>query len=171
MIDHSEGGALRTHGWSNSCGPVAVEGTGWVKLRSANPTDAPRILCNFLSTGYDTNMMHLTFELNREVMNQPAMRALMADEIEPGFQVKTRAEVQAYIEEHVAGDYHPVGTCKIGSEIDPMAVANRELRVFGVENPRVVDASVMPVITNANTNSTSIMIGDRAAELLLGKTQ
>ncbi len=168
VIDHSEGGALMTHGWSNSCGPVRVEGTGWVKLRSANPTEAPRILCNFLSTEYDTNMMHRAFELNREVMNQPAMRALMKDEIEPGFQVRTRAEVQAYIEEHVAGDYHPVGTCKIGADSDPMAVVDSALRVFGVDGLRIADASVMPVITNANTNSTSIMIGERAAGLLLG---
>ena len=168
VIDHSEGGALMTHGWSNSCGPVRVEGTGWVKLRSASSTDAPRILCNFLSTEYDTNMMHRAFELNREVMNQPAMRALMKDEIEPGFHVKTRAEVQDYIEEHVAGDYHPVGTCKIGAEGDPMAVVDSALRVFGVDGLRVADASVMPVITNANTNSTSIMIGERAADLLLG---
>ncbi len=167
VIDHSEGGALTTHGWSNSCGPVAVEGTGWVRLRSDNPLDAPRILCNFLSTEYDTHMMHRAFELNREVMNQPAMRALMADEIEPGFQVKTRAEVQDYIEEHVAGDYHPVGTCKIGAGNDPMAVVDSDLRVYGVDRLRIADASVMPVITNANTNSTSIMIGERAADLIL----
>ncbi|AXX97684.1 GMC family oxidoreductase [Profundibacter amoris] len=167
VIDHAEGGALMTHGWSNSCGPVAVEGTGWVKLRSADPLAAPRILCNFLSTDYDTNMMHRAFELNREVMNQPAMRALMADEIEPGFQVKSRADVQAYIEENVAGDYHPVGTCKIGASDDPMAVVDSDLRVYGVDRLRVADASVMPVITNANTNSTSIMIGERAADLVL----
>jgi len=167
VIDHSEGGALTTHGWSNSCGPVAVEGTGWVRLRSADPLAPPRILCNFLSTDYDTRMMHRAFELNREVMNQPAMRALMADEIEPGFQVKSRADVQTYIEEHVAGDYHPVGTCKIGAEDDPMAVVDSDLRVYGVDRLRVADASVMPVITNANTNSTSIMIGERAADLIL----
>ncbi len=167
VIDHSEGGALAPHGWSNSCGPVAVEGRGWVRLRSANPLDPPRILCNFLSTDYDVRMMHRAFELNREVMNQPAMRALMADEIEPGFHVKGRAEVQAYIEEKVAGDYHPVGTCKIGAATDRMAVVDPELRVYGVEGLRIADASVMPVITNANTNSTAIMIGERAADLLL----
>ena len=167
VIDHAEGGALMTHGWSNSCGPVAVEGTGWVKLRSDDPMDAPRILCNFMSTDYDIKMMHRAFELNREVMSQPAFQALIKDEIEPGFQVKSYADIHDYILENVAGDYHPVGTCKIGADTDPMAVVDSRLRVFGIENLRIADASVMPVITNANTNATAIMIGERAAELIL----
>lgn len=167
VIDHAKGGALKTHGWSNSCGPVAVEGRGWVKLRSADPLAPPRILCNFMSTDHDIAMMHRAFELNREVMAQPAMRALMEDEIEPGFQVRSRADIHAYMLDHVAGDYHPVGTCKIGAPDDKMAVVDPALRVYGVDGLRVSDASVMPVITNANTNSTSIMIGERTADLVL----
>ena len=167
VIDHAEGGALQVHGWSNSCGPVVVEGRGWVKLRSADPFAPPRILCNFLSTDGDIARMHRAFEMNREVMNQPAMRALMDEEIEPGFDVKSRADVHDYILEKVASDYHPVGTCKIGADDDPMAVVDPALRVRGIDGLRVADASVMPLVTNANPNATTIMIGERAADLLL----
>jgi len=147
-----------THGWSNSCGPVAVEGTGWVKLRSNNPMDAPRILCNYLSTDYDIKMMHRALELNREDMSQPAFKALLMDELEPGFHVKSKSDIHEYILNHVAGDYHPVGTNKVGADDDKMAVVDPLLRVFGIERLH---------IANANTNSTSIMIGKRAADLIL----
>ena len=170
VIDHAEGGAKNNiHGWSNSCGPVQVEGRGWVRLRSANPTDAPRILCNFMSTDHDIAMMHRAFELNRQVMSQPAFQHLLKDELEPGFHVKSRGDIHDYILDHVAGDYHPVGTCKIGAEDNKMAVVDPKLRVHGIDGLRIADASVMPVITNANTNSTSIMIGERAADFLLEK--
>ncbi len=167
VIDHSEGGASNIHGWSNSCGPVTIEGRGWVKLRSSDPLDPPRILCNFMNTDYDIKMMHKAFELNREVMSQPAFKLLLKDELEPGYHIKSRADIHDYILKHIAGDYHPVGTCKIGSKDDPMAVVDPQLRVYGIDNLRIADASVMPVITNANTNSTSIMIGERAADLLI----
>jgi choline dehydrogenase len=171
VIDHAEGGAKGgTHGWSNSCGPVAVEGTGWVKLRSDDPLAAPRILCNFMSTDFDIKMMHRAFAINREVMAQPAFKPFLKDELEPGFHVKSYADIHEYILEHVAGDYHPVGTCKIGADGDRMAVVDPELHLRGVENLRVADASVMPVIPNANTNAASIMIGERAADLILDKS-
>ena len=172
VIDHDAGGALDgIHGWSNSCGPVAVEGTGWVKLRSSQPTAAPRIFCNFMATDYDINLMHRSFELNREVMSQPAFKPFLKDEIEPGFKIQSKADIQDYLSAHVAGDYHPVGTCKIGASNDPMAVVDSELRVRGIEGLRVVDASVMPIIVNANTNATSIMIGEKAADMVLGRVK
>ena len=171
IIDHAAGGALDgIHGWSNSCGPVAVEGTGWLKLRSSDPVAAPRILCNFMATDYDIDLMHKSFELNRHVMDQPAFKPFLNDEIEPGFNVKSRADIHNYLLEHVAGDYHAVGTCKIGPDDDPMSVVDSKLRVRGIEGLRVADASVMPVIVNANTNATSIMIGERAADLILGES-
>lgn len=171
IIDHDIGGALDgIHGWSNSCGPVAVEGTGWVKLRSSDPMAPPRILCNFMATDYDIKLMRRAFELNREVMSQPAFKPFLKNELEPGFKVKSKADILDYLLEHVAGDYHPVGTCKIGADDDPMAVVDSELRVRGVDGLRVVDASVMPVIVNANTNAASIMIGEKAADLVLGRT-
>jgi len=171
VIDHEAGGALDgIHGWSNSCGPVAVEGTGWVKLRSRDPIAAPRIMSNFMATDYDINMLHRAFELNRDLMSQPAFKPFLKKEIEPGFRVKSRADIQEYLLEHVAGDYHPVGTCKIGADDDSMAVVDSDLRVRGIERLRVADASIMPVIVNANTNATSIMIGEKAADMVLGES-
>ncbi len=172
VIDHAEGGARNgIHGWSNSCGPVAVEGRGWVRLRSADPFAPPRILCNFMSTDRDVARMHRAFEMNREVMAQPALAPFLKDEIEPGFHIRGKVEVERYIRERVAGDYHPAGTCKIGAEDDPMSVVDPALKLRGVDNLRVADASVMPVITNANTNATSIMIGERAADLILASNR
>ncbi len=172
VIDHAEGGAKNNiHGWSNSCGPVAVEGRGWVKLRSKDPLDTPRILCNFMNTDYDIKMMHKAFEINREVMSQPAFKPFLKDELEPGFHIKSKADINNYILEHLAGDYHPVGTCKIGVANDPTAVVDSQLRVHGINNLRIADASVMPVIPNANTNATSIMIGERAADFILNNTK
>ena len=170
VIDHSEGGASNIHGWSNSCGPVAVEGRGWVKLRSADATDSPRIMCNFMNTDYDIKMMHKAFEFNREIMSQAAFKPFLKDELEPGFHIKSRADIHDYILNHLAGDYHPVGTCKIGAENDSMAVVDSNLRVIGIDNLRVADASVMPIIPNANPNATCIMIGEKAAHLLLSKS-
>ncbi len=170
VIDHSEGGASNIHGWSNSCGPVAVEGRGWVKLRSADATDSPRIMCNFMNTDYDINMMHKAFEFNREIMSQAAFKPFLKDELEPGFHIKSRADIHEYILNHLAGDYHPVGTCKIGAENDSMAVVDSNLRVIGIDNLRIADASVMPIIPNANPNATCIMIGEKAAHLLLSKS-
>jgi choline dehydrogenase len=171
VIDHSVGGALdNIHGWSNSCGPVLIESTGWVKLQSNDPMSAPRILCNFMATDHDIHLMHKAFEVNREIMSRPAFKPFLKDELEPGFKVQSRSEIHEYLVSRVQGDYHPVGTCKIGDDDDPMAVVDSELRVRGIDGLRIADASIMPVITNANTNSTSIMIGERAADLMLGRT-
>jgi len=78
-------------------------------------------------------------------------------------------DIQEYLLEHVAGDYHAVGTCKIGTDDDPMAVVDSELRVRGIEGLRITDASIMPVIVNANTKAASMMIGEKAADLVLGR--
>ena len=107
--------------------------------------------------------MHRALVLNRKVMRQPAFRALIKDELEPGFHVKFRADIHEYILEHVAGGYPPVDTCKIGAPNDPMAVADSQLRLFGISALGDSDGSVTPIITN----STSIMIGKRAASLRL----
>lgn len=171
VIDHAEGGARNdVHGWSNSCGPVAGDGRGWVKLRSNNPLDPPRILCNFLSTDRDIALMHRAFQFNRDVMAQSSLQRLLQEEIEPGPDKSSKTEIHEYILEHVAGDYHPVGTCKIGSDNDPMAVVDPELKLRSVDNLRIADASVMPVIPNANPNATCIMIGERAAAMILSNT-
>ena len=168
VLDHDAGSAKSIDGWSNSGGPVEVEARGWVKLASTDPMEQPRILCNFLSTDHDVKLMIKAFELNRELMETAAFRKITKRVISPGATARSVPEIMEFLRREVAGDYHPVGTCKIGKANDKTAVVDSELRIHGMRNLRVADASVMPVITNANTNATSIMIGERAADFIEG---
>jgi choline dehydrogenase len=97
-------------------------------------------------------------------MSQPAMAEITGDQLAPERECRTEADWEQYVRDHVTPSYHPVGTCRMG--VDDLAVVDPELRVHGVRNLRVVDASIMPTITNGNTNAPSMMIGERAAELI-----
>jgi choline dehydrogenase len=102
----------------------------------------------------------------REICRQPAFRDLWAEEILPGPDATSDADILRFVREHGGTVFHPVGTCRMGS--DAGAVVDPQLRVRGIEALRVIDASVMPTITSANTNAASIMIGEKAAALVLG---
>jgi choline dehydrogenase len=169
VLDHDAGSASNIDGWSNSCGPVEVEARGWVKLSSANPFTPPRILNNFMSTGHDVDLMVKAFELNRALMETPSFRRITKRVLSKGATARSRSDIIQFLRAEVSGDYHPVGTCKIGSASDASAVVDHQLLVHGLQNLRIADASVMPVITNANTNATSIMIGERAADFITCK--
>jgi choline dehydrogenase len=165
VADH--GGALKTHGFTLCIGPARMESRGWVKLRSSNPTDAPRIMSNFLATDYDLVQQRRVVEMGRHIASQPAYRALGAYPIDPPDGRRSLSELDDYLRSSVQGDFHLVGTCKMGN--DREAVVDPQLRVHGIEGLRVVDASVMPRIVSVNTNCTTIMIAERAADLILGK--
>lgn len=169
VIDHDAGYVKGIHGWTNCIGPVRVDSRGWVKLRSADPLAPPRIMTNLLATDSDMTRMRRSIEINRDVMNQPAYREFLKGEIDPSPKVTTGQEMRDYIRANTNGDFHPVGTCKMGE--GDMAVVDNALRVRGVQNLRIADASIMPSIVSANTNVTSIMIGDRGADIVLGKCQ
>ena len=111
------------------------------------------------------NKFVAAFKVCRDIMAQEPMRSHVVKEVAPGPSVSTDKEIAQYIHEHSHPHYHPAGTCKIGS--DPMAVVDPELRVHGIEGLRVADASVAPLLVNANTNAMSIMIGEKAADLIL----
>jgi choline dehydrogenase len=166
VLDHDAGSASGIDGWSNSGGPVEVEGRGWVKLSSSDPMAPPRILCNFMSTDKDVSLLIQTHALNRALMETPAFQKITKRVISSGALARSRSEILEYLRAEVGGDYHPVGTCAMGAVGDSGSVVDAELRVLGVRGLRVVDASIMPVIPNANTNATSIMIGERAADLI-----
>ena len=138
---------------------------GAVTIKSPDATQAPAILCNYLSTPEDRQVAADSIRLTRRIMAQPAMARYQPQEYKPGTQIDTQEEL-----EKAAGDigttiFHPVGTCKMG--IDAMAVVDPQLRVYGVDALRVVDASVMPTITSGNTNSPTIMIAEKGAEMIL----
>jgi choline dehydrogenase len=142
---------------------------GRLRLASANPADKPRMFANYLSDaeGYDLKMMIEAVRLAREVLSQPALANYRAGEMFPGEAKRSEAEITAFIRAKAETIYHPVGTCRIGSDVD--GVVDSELRVHGIEGLRVVDASVMPKLIGGNTHAPVVMIAERAADLIRGR--
>lgn len=137
---------------------------GWIGLRSNSPEEPPRICYQFLKNPDDLRNTITGLRTVHEVMAQPAMKEITAGQFKPEADCRTDTDWERYVREFVTPSYHPVGTCKMG--VDDLAVVDPELRVHGVRNLRVVDASIMPTITTGNTNAPSMMIGERAAELI-----
>ncbi len=107
--------------------------------------------------------------MTRSIFNQPAFAEYRGDEIQPGSTVQSDEQIDAFIREHAESAYHPCGTARMGRADDPEAVVDPQLRVIGVESLRVADSSVFPRITNGNLNAPSIMVGEKAADLILGR--
>ena len=141
---------------------------GWVKLRSANPLDLPRIRFNMFTDPADMPAMISAVRQSRAVFEQSPMRELIAEELLPGAAAQSDAELEAAIRQQAEHRHHACGTCRMG--IDDMAVVDAQLRVHGFENLRVADASVMPDDPSGNTNVPTLMIGEKAADLIRGRT-
>jgi choline dehydrogenase len=139
---------------------------GSITLRDSAPDSMPRISYQFLADQDDVRDCLRGLREIQRVMSQPAMAAITAGQMKPEANCRTDADWEQYVRQTVTPSYHPVGTCKMG--VDDLAVVDPELRVHGLRNLRVVDASIMPTITTGNTNAPSMMIGERAAELILG---
>jgi choline dehydrogenase len=144
---------------------------GQLTLASNKITDKVRIHAGYLSDseGFDQKMMIECVRLSREIFAQPAFAPYRGEELFPGADVSDEAGIVDFIRRKAESIYHPVGTCKMGSADDPLAVVDSELRVRGVEGLRVIDASVMPTLIGGNTNAPTVMIAERAADLILGK--
>ena len=149
-------------------GPTLIRpySRGRITLRSSNPLDSPQIRANYLTDPRDSEAMLQGLKVARAIANAPALVRYRKRELLPGPQAADDAALRDHIKKYAETLYHPVGTCKMGS--DAMAVVDSELRVRGVEGLRVVDASVMPTIVGGNTNAPTIMIAERAAELIKG---
>ena len=152
-------------GFTVSAVHLRPDARGEVRLKSADPFAPPAIRFNFLKTNYDLRALTAGMRLARKIVNQPALSDYVADEIIPGKDVNTDAEFEAAIRKNGISNLHPVGTCRMGA--DEAAVLDPRLRVRGVGHLRVVDASVMPSVPAGNTNAPSIMIGEKAAEMIL----
>jgi choline dehydrogenase len=137
---------------------------GSVTLRSIDPKDSPCIRMNYLQSESDVQKLVLGLRIIRELFNTDLFDDFRGEEVAPGADAIGDEALEAYVGEVVNTSYHSVGTCKMGT--DPMAVVDPELRVHGVEGLRVVDASIMPTITTGNTNAPTIMIGEKAADLI-----
>ena len=143
------------------------ESRGEIRLRSADPRDAPVIAPNYLSEARDRETMREGFKMMRDVMHQPALTALSDGEIWPDPDVRSDAEIDTFIRNTGGTVYHPVGTCRMGGDED--AVVDETLQVRGVEGLRVVDASVMPTLVGGNTHAPTVMIAEKAADMILGR--
>jgi choline dehydrogenase len=149
-------------------GVLQPKSRGWVKLRSANPVDAPRILTNLLHHPDDLEAMVRAIKLSRGIFAQGPLRDLTQRETLPGPGTANEADLKDYIRRNAGHRSHPVGTCRMGR--DAAAVVDPQLRVHGIEGLRVADASVMPEVPSGNTNLPCMMVGERAADLVLGRS-
>ncbi|KAK1161393.1 choline dehydrogenase, mitochondrial-like [Acipenser oxyrinchus oxyrinchus] len=149
-------------------GPMRSTSRGWLKLKSVNPQDHPIIEPNYLSTDIDVWEFRQCVKLSREIFAQEAFDKFRGQEVQPGVNVQTDKEIDAFVREKADSAYHPSCTCKMGQPSDPMAVVDPQARVIGVENLRVVDASIMPSMVSGNLNAPTIMIAEKAADVIKG---
>jgi choline dehydrogenase len=165
-----DGQSLATeHGCQAHVGPMRSKSRGWVRLRSADPLDKPRVVFNYLSHEDDRAEMRACVRLTREIFAQAAFAPYLGREIQPGADIVSNEQIDAFVAAKVESAYHPSCSCKMGDPADPMAVVDCETRVIGVEGLRVVDSSIMPSVTTGNLNAPTIMIGEKAADHILGR--
>ena len=157
------------HGFQAHVGPMRSPARGAITLRSARPEDAPVIRFNYMSTEQDWQDFRACVRLTREIFGQPAFAPFVQRELQPGPAVQSDAEIDAFIRAHAESAYHPCGTARMGRAEDPLAVVDPECRVIGVAGLRVADSSIFPRITNGNLNAPSIMVGEKAADHIIGR--
>jgi choline dehydrogenase len=160
--------AARGHGFQAHVGPMRSKSRGAVTLQSADPAEPPRIRFDYMSQPSDWEEFRTAIRLTREIFATDPIAGFVDHEIQPG-RAETDAELDAVIREHAESAYHPCGTCRMGRRDDPMAVVDPEARVIGVEGLRLADSSVFPLIPNGNLNAPSIMVGEKAADHILGR--
>jgi choline dehydrogenase len=141
------------------------ESAGSIHVSSKVANRPPAIRFNFLSAQLDREVTLEAMRTTRRIMTAPAMQRIATDEIAPGVNIQADDELLDWVKNNAETTYHPVGTCKMGS--DPMAVVDDQLRVHGMQGLRVADASIMPTLTSGNTNAPSIMIGEKASRMVL----
>ncbi|MBL9098861.1 MAG: choline dehydrogenase [Alphaproteobacteria bacterium] len=159
---------LKQHAFGLHLCALRPESRGHVGLKSADPADRPLIQPNSLASDVDLRTLREAVKIARKIVAQPAFDAYRGIELAPGPQATSDADIDAFIRRTAITIYHPVGTAKMGN--DRLAVVDSQLRVRGIKSLRVVDASVMPTLVGGNTNAPAIMIGEKASDLILGKS-
>ena len=168
-ISYDGKAAAKSHGFQVHVGYNHSKSRGAVTLRSPDPMADPVIKFNYMSHEEDWVKFRHCVRLTREIFSQRAFDPYRGPEIQPGEGVQTDDQIDAFLREHLESAYHPCGTCKMGSENDPMAVVDPDTKVIGVEGLRVADSSIFPRLTYGNLNGPSIMTGEKAADHILGK--
>lgn len=164
MLDDHGRNKLPGHGMTIHACSLRPQSRGEIRLKSADPAKVPTMQANYLATEYDRTMMLECARLAREIFAQPAFAAYVGEEILPGKDCQSDAEIMEFIRRKAESIYHPIGSCKMGN--DALAVVDHKLQVHGLEGLAVVDASIMPTLVSGNTNAPTIMIAEKfVAEL------
>lgn len=161
--------AFDGHGFQVHVGPNKPKSRGRVAIKSTDPRHKPSVLFNYNEAEADREAFRDAIRLTREIMAQPAMADYNAGEIQPGGDVQSDEAIDAWIRGAAESAYHASCTCKMGAADDPMAVLDSETRVRGMENLRVIDSSIFPTITNGNLNAPTIMVAEKAADIVRGR--
>jgi len=154
------------HGFQAHVGPMLSTSRGEIVLASADPAAHPRIRFNYMSQPEDWSVFRAAIRAARDIFAQPAFASVRGEEIRPGVGIQSDDDLDAFIRQHAESAYHACGTCRMGQ--DPLSVVDYQGRVHGVDNLRVVDASIFPRITNGNLNAPTIMVAERIVDLMTG---
>ena len=161
--------AVKGHGFQVHVGPNKPRSRGHVRIDSPDPRAKPRILFNYLAHEDDRAAFRACIRLTREIVAQPAFAPYRGAEIQPGEAIESDDEIDAWIRANAESAYHPSCTCPMGADDDPMAVLDPACRVRGIDGLRVVDSSIFPTITNGNLNAPTIMVAEKAADIIRGQ--
>lgn len=161
--------SLDGHGFQVHVGPNKPKSRGRVAISSSAPEAAPNLVFNYLQHEEGVAAWRRCIRLTREIIDQPAMDIYRGAEIQPGLDVSSDDEIDTWVRRNLESAYHPCGTAKMGQPEDQSAVVDTECRVFGINGLRMVDASVFPTLSNGNINAPTIMVAEKAADMILGK--
>jgi len=161
--------AAQAHGFQVHIGPMRSPSRGYVRLRSSDPRAAPSIRFNYMQAEEDWRDFRAAIRLTREIFAQPALAQYAGEEIAPGAPAQSDEALDDFVRDNVESAYHPCGTCRMGPAEEVTSVVDPECRVIGTHGLRIVDSSIFPEITNGNLNGPSIMVGEKAADMILGR--
>ncbi len=167
-MDDNSWQPLKEHAFQVHVGLMRTHSRGKIELRSNNPADPPRILVNYLKDKRDRELMRKGIHLVRELLDQPSFSDLKGEEIFPGDNCKSDADLDAKLNSHTTSQWHLACTARMGLKTDKYAVVDNSGKVHGLSNVRVVDASIMPFAPNGNTNAPTIMIAEKISDEILG---
>ncbi len=167
-VDNQTWKTIPRHAFQIHVGLMRAYSRGRIELRDCDPSRAPRILVNYLKDERDRDRLRTGIRLVRELVQQPAFSELCGEEIFPGDNVQSDVDLDSSIDNYCASQWHLCGTARMGVKDDSGAVVDSEGKVHGLQGLRVVDASIMPIVTNGNTNAPTIMIAEKLSDVILG---
>lgn len=166
-VNYDGSNAIESHGFQAHVGSMRSPSRGRVRIKSKNPYEYPSILFNYMATKQDWEEFRAAIRITRDIFTQDALKPYVGKELSPGIECQTDEQLDAFIREHAETAFHPSCSNKMGS--DENAVVDNFGRVHGIEHLRVVDASIMPIITTGNLNAPTIMMAEKIADHILGK--